>query len=231
MPGTEDNPIPDPLIWLTWVAAHTTRLRLATGILILPQRNPVVLAKQAASLDVLSGGRLMLGIGAGYLEPEMTAVGVPMAGRGSRTDDSIAAMRALWTQPGPVGHHGPFVDFDGVDAYPRPMQRPLPVVIGGHTPRAYRRAVARGQGWYGFALTPETAAASIAGLEAAAAQVSRPDELGPLELTVTPRGRLTKEKAAAFAELGVHRLVPFPPLTPEGIAATIDSAPEAVAGL
>ena len=174
-----EDPILDPLVHLGFVAAATERLLLATGIIILPQRNPLVLAKQAATLDVLSGGRLLLGIGAGYLEPEMTAIGVPMAGRGTRTDDHLAAMRAIWTQPGPVEHHGPFVDFAGVDAHPRPVTPGGPrIVVGGHTPAAYRRAVTSGHGWYGFGLTPEQTAECLAGLREAADHVERPAELG-----------------------------------------------------
>jgi probable F420-dependent oxidoreductase len=187
----------------------TERVLLATGIIILPQRNPLVLAKQAASLDVLSGGRLMLGIGAGYLEPEMTAIGVPMARRGARTDDYLAAMRALWAQPGPVEHHGPFVDFAGVDAHPRPVQPGGPrIVVGGHTSAAFRRAVAHGHGWYGFALTPEDATQRIAELRRAADEVERPAELGDLEISVTPRRRLDAATLDAFDRAGVHRLVP-----------------------
>src|SRR4051812_39386802 len=110
MPGPEDSPIPDPLIWLTWVAAHTSTIRLATGILILPQRNPVVLAKEVATLDVLSGGRVDLGVGVGWLEEEFTAIGLPFDDRGRRTDDHIAALRALWTQS-PASHQGEFTSF------------------------------------------------------------------------------------------------------------------------
>lgn len=207
-PMEPEDPILDPLVHLGFVAAATDRLLLATGIIILPQRNPLVLAKQAATLDVLSGGRLLLGIGAGYLEPEMTAIGVPMQDRGTRTDDHLAAMRALWTQPGPVEHHGPYVDFAGVDAHPRPTSPGGPrIVVGGHTPAAYRRAVAHGHGWYGFGLTPEQAHASVAGLRQAADQVERPPELGDLELSVTPRRRLGAEALGAFADLGIDRLV------------------------
>jgi probable F420-dependent oxidoreductase len=229
-PMAPQEPAIDPLLALTWAASCTTELRLATGIIILPQRNPVVLAKQVASLDVLSAGRLILGVGVGYLEPEFRAIGADFEHRGAVTDEFLDAMEHLWYDEHPE-FHGEYADFAGIDAYPRPVQRPLPIVIGGHTKRAYKRAVARGQGWYGFALTPEAAAASIAGLEAAASATPRPEVLDALELTVTPRGRLTKEKAAAFAELGVHRLVPFPPPTPDGIAATIDAALEAVDGL
>ena len=198
-PMEPEDPILDPLVHLGFVAAATERLLLATGIIILPQRNPLVLAKQAATLDVLSGGRLLLGIGAGYLEPEMTAIGVPMAGRGTRTDDHLAAMRAIWTQPGPVEHHGPFVDFAGVDAHPRPVTPGGPrIVVGGHTPAAYRRAVTSGHGWYGFGLTPEQTVACLAGLREAADQVERSAGLGTLELSVTPRRRLDPEALDAF---------------------------------
>jgi probable F420-dependent oxidoreductase len=101
MPGGEDVDIPDPLIWLSWVASATSTIRLATGILIVPQRNPVVLAKELATLDHLSGGRMELGIGVGWLEEEFDAIGVPFAERGRRTDDHIAAMRALWSRRRP----------------------------------------------------------------------------------------------------------------------------------
>ncbi|MFD1051022.1 TIGR03619 family F420-dependent LLM class oxidoreductase, partial [Kibdelosporangium lantanae] len=127
-PRTPETPmdptdaILDPLVHLTYVAAVTERIELGTGIVILPQRNPLLLAKQAASLDVLSGGRLLLGVGAGYLEPELAAMGVPMSERGTRTDDYLDAMTALWTQPGPVRYEGPHVAFADLDAYPRPAQ-------------------------------------------------------------------------------------------------------------
>ncbi len=229
-PMAPQDPALDPLLALTWAAAGTSTIRLATGIVILPQRNPVVLAKQVASLDRLSAGRVTLGVGVGYLEPEFRAIGADFENRGAVTDEYLDAMDHLWYDEHPE-FHGRFADFAGIDAYPRPVQRPIPIVIGGHSRPAFRRAVARAQGWYGFALTPEAAAAAIAGLRAAADDTPRSDDLSGLELTVTPRGRLTKEKAAAFAELGVHRLVPFPPPTPDGIARTIDEAREAVADL
>lgn len=208
-PMDPTDAILDPLVHLAFVAAATEHILLATGIIILAQRHPLVLAKQAASLDVLSGGRLLLGVGAGYLEPEMAAIGVPFSDRGGRTDDYIDAMRAVWTQAGPVEHHGPFVDFAGVDAYPRPVQEGGPkLVVGGHTPAAFRRAVARGHGWYGFALTPELAAQCVGGMEQAAQEVARPAELGRLEISVTPRRRLDAESVEAFAAAGVDRLVP-----------------------
>jgi probable F420-dependent oxidoreductase len=220
----------DPLIALTWAASATTTLRLATGIIILPQRNPVVFAKQVASLDVVSGGRMILGIGVGYLEPEFRAIGANYEDRGAVTDEHLEAMQHLWYDDKPA-YGGRFVSFSGVDAHPRPVQRPIPIVIGGHTPRAYRRAVARGHGWYGFGMTPETAAQSIDGLRAPGSRVDRPAELGDLEITVTPRGRLTPETASQFAALGVHRLVPVPRPDADGAARTIEASLHAVAGL
>jgi probable F420-dependent oxidoreductase len=229
-PMGPQDPALDSLLALAWAAAHTTTLRLATGIVILPQRNPVVLAKQVASLDVLSNGRVTLGIGVGYLEPEFRAVGADFEQRGAVTDEYLDAMQHLWYDTHPE-FHGRFVDFAGVDAYPRPQQHPIPIVVGGHTRRALRRAVARAHGWYGFALTPESAASCIEGLRAAASEVARPAELGELEITVTPRGRMRADKVAAFAELGVDRLVPFPPPTADGVKMTIDDALEAVRDL
>jgi len=220
----------DSLLALTWAAAHTTTVRLATGIVILPQRNPVLLAKQVATLDVLSGGRVMLGVGAGYLEPEFRAMGANFAERGAVTDEYLDAMRALWYDEHP-SYQGRFAAFSGVDAYPRPVQQPIPLIVGGHSAPAYRRAVARGQGWYGYWLTPEQAAASVAGLAAAAWQVSRPGGSGPLEISVTPRGRLTPALAAEFAEAGVDRLVLLAPPAADGVARTIETGLAAIAGL
>ena len=229
-PMAPDEPALDSLLALTWAAAHTATIRLATGILILPQRNPVVLAKEVATLDVLSGGRVMLGVGAGYLEPEFRAIGANFDERGAVTDEYLDALQSLWYDEHP-GFHGRFADFSGVDAHPRPVQRPIPLVMAGHSPPAYRRAIARGHGWYGYWLTPEDAAGAIAGLRTAADQVERPEELGELEISVTPRGRMTAERVAAFAEAGVHRLVVLAPPTPDGPAAAIDAAVAATAAL
>src|SRR4029453_3391021 len=148
---------------LTGRAPATTTIRLATGIVILPQRNPVVLAKQVASLDVLSGGRFVFGVGVGYLEPEFRAIGANYTDRGAVTDEYLEAMTHLWYDEHPE-FHGRFARFSGVDAHPRPVQRPIPIVVGGHTGPAYRRAVTRAHGWYGFALTPETAGEYLAAL-------------------------------------------------------------------
>ncbi len=225
------DPALDSLLALTWAAAHTATIRLATGIIILPQRNPVVLAKEIASLDVLAGGRVIFGIGAGYLEPEFRALGANYRERGAVTDEYLDALGCLWYDERPE-YHGAFVDFAGVNAYPRPIQRPIPLVVGGHSPPGYRRAVRRANGWYGFALTPDDAAVCLAGLRDAASQVDRSLDLGPLEVTVTPRGRLTPDRAVAFAALGVDRLVVYPRgASGEDLESIIESSAEAVRGI
>jgi probable F420-dependent oxidoreductase len=227
-PMAPADPALDSLIALTWAAANSTSLTLATGIVILPQRNPVVLAKQVASLDVLSGGRVILGVGAGYLEPEFAAVGANFANRGAVTDEYIDAMAALWYADKPE-YHGRFVDFAGIDAHPRPLQAPIPLVVGGHSKPAYRRAIARAHGWYGFALRPEDTARCLDDLRVCAGDADRPPELGKLEISVTPRGRLTPERVAAFVELGVDRLVVYPRAsTPDDLDHAIEVSAAAV---
>jgi probable F420-dependent oxidoreductase len=205
-PMAPQDRILDPVIALTYLAAHTSRVRLGTGIIILPQRNPLVLAKELASLDELSGGRLICGIGVGYLELEFRALGIPFADRGARTDDYLAAMRAIWTQPNPA-YHGFFVSFEGVQAHP---QRHIPIVVGGESPPAYRRAVESATGWYGFHLNPNATAQALADLRQAREHSARPQELGELEISVTPAEPLTLEEVKQFADLGVHRLIVMP---------------------
>ena len=155
-PIPPQTPLLDPAVALSHVAARTRTIRLATGIIILPQRNPLVLAKELASVDVLSGGRLIFGIGAGYLEAEFEALGVSFDDRGEVTNEYIEAIRVLWTQEKPR-FEGRFVSFGGIDAQPRPVQKPHPpIVVGGMSPPALRRASRYGNGWYGFALDLET---------------------------------------------------------------------------
>jgi probable F420-dependent oxidoreductase len=206
-PMQPSDPILDPLVALAFAASITERMRLATGIVILPQRNPLVLAKQLASLDQVTGGRLLFGMGVGYLEPEMSAIGVPMERRGTRAVEYLLAMRALWERERPA-FEGEFVRFSGVNAHPRPLQTPLPVVMAGHSAAAHRRAARHAQGWYGFFLDLETTAAQIEGLDAALADAGRNSD--GFEITVTPRGRIDAETVASYGELGVDRLVLVP---------------------
>jgi probable F420-dependent oxidoreductase len=146
--GLEDFPIPDPLIWLSYIASATRSIKLGTAILILPQRNPVVTAKAVATLDHLAGGgRVLLGIGVGWLAEEFATLGVPFEDRGPRTDDYVAAMRALWSQEC-ASYRGPFVSFDHVFCRPLPPERRIPIVVGGDTPAAARRAGRLGDGYF-----------------------------------------------------------------------------------
>jgi probable F420-dependent oxidoreductase len=200
----------DPAVALAFLAGQTERLRLATGIIILPQRNPVVLAKELASVDVLSRGRLIAGVAAGYLKQEFDAIGAPFETRGARTDEFIDVLRALWTEQKPA-FDGPTVRFSGIDAQPRPVQKPHPpIVVGGTSPPALRRAVTRGNGWYGFLRDLDTAKADLAGLAAAERAVGRPPGLGALETTITPLPRIDLDGARRYQDLGVDRLALLP---------------------
>ncbi len=147
MPAVRTAAYPDPLIWLSFLAASTARIRLATGVIILPQREPLALAKQVATLDAMSGGRMELGIGVGWLEEEFKALGVPFAQRGKRADDYVAAMRALWAE-GVSSHHGPFVNFDHMHSHPKPVRGAVPIIVGGHTEVAARRAGRLGDAFF-----------------------------------------------------------------------------------
>lgn len=216
-PQVPPSPVPsrvpflDPAVALAMVSQHTTRVLLGTGIVILPQRNPLVLAKELASVDVVCGGRLLFGVGIGYLEPEFRALGIPFDDKGARTMDYLRAMQAVWTQEAPA-YRGRFVSFSGIDAHPRPVQKPHPpIVFGGHTEAAFRRAVEIAAGWYGFALDEATTKTCIAGIASASAQRDRDSKLGRLEISVTPPAGLPDLDAAKrYADLGVDRLILLP---------------------
>lgn len=147
MPARPSSNIPDPLVWLSWVGSATTTLRLGTGIVILPQRNPLVLAKELATLDHLSGGRVEFGIGVGWLREEFDALGIPWERRGARTDEYVAAMRTLWTGE-LTSFEGEFVSFDRVASNPRPANGSIPIVVGGHSRAAAERAGRLGDGFF-----------------------------------------------------------------------------------
>lgn len=205
-PAPPEAVMVDSAVALTYVAAVTETIKLGTGIIILPQRRPAVLAKSLASLDHLSGGRLMFGLGVGYLEPEMTACSTPMARRGERADEYLDAMRTLWTTDA-ARFSGEFVTFESVTANPKPAQADLHTVVGGHSRRAMRRAVESAHGWYGFYRDVETTAADLAQLEEVAAEHERPAHLGELEISITPAGKIDAATYGAYGELGVDRLI------------------------
>ncbi|MGN9788809.1 LLM class F420-dependent oxidoreductase [Nonomuraea sp. ZG12] len=194
-------PLLDPVVLLTFLAARTERILLATGCVVLPQRNPLVLAQQLAAVDVLSGGRLVFGAASGYLEPELRALGVPPAERGTRMEEYLRAIRSLWEDDRPA-FHGRHVDFRDVNAYPRPVARPVPVVLGGNSRIAHRRAAALADGWYGWMLGLRATAEQVASVREHAAAAGR-----PLHISVTPARRLDPGIVQSYAGLGVDRLI------------------------
>ena len=147
IPAEPDTPIPDPLIWLAFAAAAAPTLRLGTCILIVPQRNPLILAKELATLDQLSGGRVELGLGVGWLQEEFDALGVPWERRGARNDEYINAMRKLWEGPH-ASFSGDFVNFERVTCSPRPVNGNIPIIVGGDTDAAIRRAIKLADGYF-----------------------------------------------------------------------------------
>ncbi|MEM7409396.1 MAG: LLM class F420-dependent oxidoreductase [Myxococcota bacterium] len=206
-PAKPGTPFLDPSVALAAIAARTERIRLGTGIIILPQRNPVELAKELASLDQVSRGRLLFGLGAGYLEPEFRALGANFPERGAVTDEAIDVLRALWTEEKPA-FHGKHYRFEGIDAHPRPHQSPHPpIIVGGMSRAAARRAARRGNGWYGFFTDPDITARSLGWIREAVDEGLRDAKLGDLEVSVSPPPDPDDATFARYAELGVHRIV------------------------
>jgi probable F420-dependent oxidoreductase len=207
MPGGEEVDIPDPLIWLAHVAAVTKKINLATGILILPQRNPVVLAKAVATLDRLSAGRMVLGVGVGWLREEFDALGISFDDRGKRTDDYISALKAIWAG-GDATHQGPFASFERVVSKPGPHRDGgPPVVVGGHSEAAARRAGRLGDGFFPGARGREELANLIEVMRKAATEAGR----DPDSIEITAGGRPDLETIKAWADLGISRFL-IPPL-------------------
>jgi probable F420-dependent oxidoreductase len=224
MPGGEDSPIPDPLIWLAFVAARTTSIRLATGMMILPQRNPVITAKALATLDVLSGGRVVLGAGIGWLKEEFDIIGVPFKERGTRTDEAIEAMRVLWRDDQPT-YHGRHFNFDDARLWPKPVEGVIPIVIGGHSEPAARRAGRLGDGFFPAARDVDENARVISVMRQAAEDAGR----DPAAIEITLGGWPDAETVGRYREIGVSR-IGVPLLAPDVGAAKgmIDSAMQAL---
>jgi len=200
------DPILDPVTSLAFIAGRTESVLLGTGIVVLPFRNPLILAKELATVDVLSGGRLLFGVGVGYVEGEFTALEASFHDRGVRTEEYLAAIRAIWTQARPV-FDGKTVSFAGVQAFPHPIQRPHPpIVIGGYAPPVMRRTIREADGWFGWGLDLDATARRMEILRETASRVPRGAHLGPLEITITPPADVDVETAARYAALGVDRL-------------------------
>ena len=207
MPGKEDSPIPDPIVWLSYIASVTTTLKLGTGVMILPQRNPVVFAKETATLDYMSGGRLLLGVGVGWLREEFDAIGIPFNERGVRTDDTIAAMRALWSED-QATYHSDFINFDNCMVRPQPASGTIPIHVGGHSEAAARRAGRLGDGFFPAKGSHAELAQLFNVVRDTAKEYGRDPEA--IELTAGGNGVFgpkALDEAKALADLGVSRVV------------------------
>ncbi len=206
LPAEPDTAIPDPLIWLAFAAAAAPRLRLGTCILIVPQRNPLILAKELATLDRLSGGRVELGLGVGWLREEFDALGVPWARRGARTDEYIEAMRVLWSGPH-AEFHGEFVDFTSVTTSPRPVNGSIPILVGGDSEVAIRRAVRIADGYFPGEGDPQRLRNLIGRVRSACEEAGR--DPWDLEINAMFGVQMADPEAgvARMAELGVARIM------------------------
>jgi probable F420-dependent oxidoreductase len=208
MPGPESAPIPDPILPLAYVAAVTEKIRLATGILILPQRHPLYVAKEMATLDLLSGGRAILGIGVGWLAEEFAALGLDFDTRAARTREAAEALRALWKE-GPCSFDGKFFRWKDLESNPKPVQPGgIPIVIGGHTDLAAKRAARYGDGFFPGRGDQAQLEHLIGVLRAECERIGRnPNEI---EITAALPSR-KPEKIVAMARLGISRFVMAPP--------------------
>jgi probable F420-dependent oxidoreductase len=218
MAGDERASIPDPLVWLTYVGALTTRLQLATGILILPQRNPVILAKELATLDVLTGGRVILGIGIGWLREEFEAIGVPFEDRALRAEEAIAALRALWSDE--ETFEGERFRFHQARSYPKPVRSAgIPVVVGGHTKASARRAARFADGFF-------PAGRDVAALIDECRRSARKFGRDPDAIEITVAATVDVEQAERLRALGVRRILLN---SPARVLADVDRAFAALA--
>lgn len=207
IPGGEDVPIPDPLLPLAYAAAVTKRIRLATGVVILPQRHPLYVAKEMATLDLLSGGRTILGIGSGWLKEEFEALGLDFHVRGARTDEAIKSLRALW-RDNPSNFHGKHFDFGPVLSFPKPAQTSgIPIHIGGHSPAAARRAGRLGDGFFPAVSDVPKLNELFALMRAEADKAGR--DANKIELSCV--GRAAVDSLKTFADIGISRVVVAPP--------------------
>lgn len=205
-PATADSGILEPLSTLAFLAGQTSTIRLGTGILLLPQRNPVYTAKEVANIDWLSGGRLDLGIGVGWQQEEFAAVNVSWPERGKRTDEYLAVMKSLWTED-TSSFSGRFYDLNPARMYPKPVQTPHPPIhVGGESDAAMRRAAAHGDGWYTFNRLPADVTAALPRLHDLLDQHGRQRE--DFQLSVCPYLQgLDPAMVTQYGEAGVDRVI------------------------
>ncbi len=210
-PGGPGAALHDPFVALAFVAACTEKIKLGTGVFVLPLRNPLAVAKAAASVDVLSRGRLLFGIGIGWLEDEFNAVGMPFKDRAARTREWIAIMKALWTEETPQ-FSGRFHSFPPLGFNPKPVQKPHPpIIFGGESRPARKRTAALGDGWFGVRYTPDSVKPRLALLKELTEKAGRDFSRIEISVGLEPGLPLTLDTVKRFAEVGVHRLMVFAP--------------------
>jgi len=204
VPGNP-NGVLEPFVALTWLAAHTERIRLGTGICLVPQRDPVYTAKQVADIDYLSGGRVDFGVGIGWLREEFQALGVPWERRAARVRECIGVMRSLWCDE--VSHFdGEFYSLPSCLQNPKPVQKPHPpLFFGGESDAALRRVAELGQGWFGFNRSEEEVVAHQQRLEELLAEAGR--TRADVQIYIGPRGKLVDGTVERFRDLGVDQLI------------------------
>ncbi|MGE0826607.1 MAG: LLM class F420-dependent oxidoreductase [Candidatus Binatia bacterium] len=210
-PGGPGAALHDPFVALSFVAACTKTIKLGTGVFVLPLRNPLAAAKAAASVDVLSQGRLLFGIGIGWCEDEFNAVGMSFKDRAARTRETITMMKALWTDETPQ-FSGRFHSFAPVGFNPKPVQKPHPpIIFGGESRPALKRVAELGDGWFGFRYTPDSLKPQLGLLKELTDKAGR--QFSQLEITIAPENgaHLTVDTVKRFADAGVHRLMTFAP--------------------
>ena len=207
MPGDiEDNVELEPFSTLAYLAAHTSRIRIGTGVCVLPQRNPVYTAKEAANVDWLSGGRLNLGIGVGWLAEEYGALGASFERRGARCTSYIEVLKRLWCDT-VSEYEDEFYSLPACRFYPKPVQKPHPpIIVGGNSDAALRRAAELGQGWYALGLSPEQLAPQIEKLGALLMQNNRPGDAVSIFACPYPH-EYNHEMIRQYKELGVDELI------------------------
>lgn len=221
MPGGDEVPIPDPLIPLAYAAALTSKIKLSTGVIILPQRHPLYLAKQLATLDRLSKGRMMIGIGSGWMKEEFESVDVPFNARGARTDEAIQAMREIWRDD-LASFHGKHFHFHDVKSFPKPVQKEgIPIHIGGHSEAAVRRAGKYGDGFFPTVTDPTKLKEMFAQVKEEAQKAGRGGVAIELSAMAAPRADSLKR----LAEIGVERVIFGPPSSaPDKLKAGLEAA-------
>ncbi len=225
-PAPTDAPIADPFLTLCTLASVTERIRLGTAICLVPEHNPLILAKVVATLDCLSNGRFTLGVGVGWLEEEFRSLGIPWERRAQRTRECIEAMRVLWGQALST-YRGEFVNFENVRSYPKPVRgADLPVFFGGESGPALRRVAEYGNGWIGFNLAPDEALPKIRRIEELLRANGR--ERAGVELVVSPSGKpVTPDDLKRYRDAGVDELMLTglrSPHTPEEAQAVVERA-------